>query len=78
MKRYQIFLLFISLLFAGCGSIPTYPVPATLDIGQVIAETSAVAMTRIAVESLPQATEVVVIEESIEMTPTPNPRTCAR
>lgn len=59
MKKYAILILLVLLLLVGCDAIPTYPVPPTLDIGQVIAETAAVATTKIAETNALSATEVI-------------------
>ena len=73
MKRYVILTLLIIFLLVGCDAIPTHPVPSTLDIGKVIEETSAVAMTKIAETNAISAPSVLEETSAPPPTLTPDP-----
>lgn len=72
-KQVLIFFFFIVVFLVGCEAIPTYSVPATQDINQVIVETAAVEMTRIANENILAGTEEPAADVFVEITPTPMP-----
>ena len=67
--RTVVFLCCMVGLIAGCGVVPTYAVPPTQDIGQVIAETSAAAITKIAEENPPAATATPLPVVDATLTP---------
>ena len=74
MKKFLVLIVFIGVFAAGCVSIPTYPVPATLDVGQVIAATANPELTRVANENeqlaVAMAAEQPLITPIVEL-PTP-------